>query len=357
MLLSLPRELRDEIYKFSFAEAVFSFTDAGCIFHISTGTPESRRRPQKLPQWLLTSKQILGEGLSYFYEQATCTVWCEAPRTTILRTKPTKTKVLDKSMALFSLSRASRIQLRVLLFASPPKPASGLLSDAYAIYFHPSCAYTRYVNSIVNCISTQQTRLRYIKLRIDLPYNLSTSPFCGSQTRITPTINLSNLGKLGPGVQRVEFIVSEPQVDTTTHDALIHAELLFLAVQRELESAAKALVRHGGKTGGSILRDWLVRKQLGPFISCAESTGYEWHLAVSYTEGPSTGSIQNHGMATWEDISGKDTRFHSRTASSEGRIEWRSDTYGTIRVSILDKTMPKVPIAVLGSVRKDESVL
>jgi hypothetical protein len=161
---------------------------------------------------------------------------------------------------------------------------------------------------------------------------------------------MTTLTKLRSGLRRVEFIISEPQVDSTSENEVLSAEIAYIAIQQELEIVAKRLVSHDGRPPGFIARDWLEKKTIPGHQSSdanGESAGYDWHLEVSYIEGISRTAIRYKGMSSWEDVSGKDARYHSRKESSSGHVEWCNAAHGKIDISVsknrlaeLDCTLP-----------------
>ena len=330
--LQLPAELRYEIYGFCFSEEVYSFVDAGCKFNISTRSHGYNERARKLPKWLLTNRQILRESTQYFFEESMCWIWSKAHKADMTK-GPT---------SILSLTRVRSLQLTTgLSVITMDKSEEKRLAQA-AIIFHPHSTYTAYLSSLTRFSTIDMLHLRVLKLRVNMPYSYSFHRLRYRNTLKSSEVDITALSKLGPGLRRVEFIIPEPQVDSTSEDEVLFAEIAYTAVQTELENVAKRLVSHEGRLSGYIAKDWLERKTFTghQVLDGDEATvGYDWHLDISSAEGVSKTSIRHKGMSSWEDISGKDARFHSRKELPDGQIEWYSATHGKIKIVVANSTL------------------
>jgi hypothetical protein len=330
--LQLPVELRYEIYGVCFSEEVYSFIDAGCKFKISTGSHGYHERGRKLPKWLLTNRQILREGTQYFFEKSVCRIWSKAHRADMAKGQA----------SILSLTRVHSLQLTTgLSIITVDKSDKKPLAQA-AIIFHPHSTYTAYLSSLTKFSAIHMLHLRVLKLRINMPYSYSFHRLRYRNILKSSKVDITTLSRLGPGLRRVEFIIPEPQVDSTSEDEVLFAEIAYIAVQTELENVAKRLVSHEGRLSGYIAKDWLEEKTLrGHQVLDGNeaAVGYDWHLDVSSAEGVSKASIRHKGMSSWEDISGKDARFHSRKELPNGQIEWYSATHRKIAIVVANSAL------------------
>lgn len=328
-LFDLPRELRDEVYDHCFYKVIYSFSDAGCVFRISSGNPHDRQKHEKLPQWLLGSKIILFEAIDRFYKQSVCTVWS---RTALSSKHP-------GPRSLLRLDRVETLHLNANLAIHPIDRSAKIRDHQMRITLHPHSAYTTYINSLADFFSSRPACLRTLKVSLHAPYSYSRTTACGPGNLHVAKPDLSVLRRFNTGLGRVEFVILEPQVDTSQYYELMFAELAFTAVQSELRNIGKYLVYRKDK--GIFVRDWLSKKLLPDHGTCGgqhevpRKTGSIWNLGVCSIPGTSKESIQHKGIPTWEDVGGKDTRFHSREESSTGEVKWHSDTYGEISVTVL----------------------
>lgn len=332
-LLDLPRELRDEVYDYCFDNVVYSFSDAGCVFRITAGSPHHRQQHKRLPQWLLGCKTLLSEGIDRFYKRSVCTIWSRSATSS----KP------PGSWALLRLHHVLTLHLTANLAVTPIERSAKLRNCQPKISLHPHSAYTTHINNLVDFFSDRNACLRSLKFAFQTPYSFScttTSEF-GHLQVARP--DLSVLRRFGSRLEKVEFAILEPQIDTSLCDELLSAELAFTAIQDELIDVAKSLVSRGLEETGLLVRDWLWKNlkpdhEIWGQRDVPGETGFVWTVEVSSITGASRESIQHKGIPTWGDIGGKDTRFHGREESSTGEVKWHSNSYGVISVTPPDGT-------------------
>lgn len=335
----LPVELREEVYSHCYGHSVYRFTEVCYNFNLTIGNPQDRFTCGHLPVWLQTCKQMLREGLDCLYSWSTCTIWVRSRKTQGPRSYP----------RLLVFGRVQSLELGLALSVTQIQGSSGLQDQQLGIALDPKSSLTGTLLSLTELLVASGSSLRSLTIRLMTPYSYCWNSNLDEMPIKAPQVDLSMLEGLGTKLVKLHFIVPEPQLDTSAANSLVCAEMAYIALQRELVAVARRKVGHPGSARGIKLRDWLQKETFEGDQSHwnlgERQARSDWHLEACYTGRASRGGIQYEGMATWEDINGKDTRFQGRKEGLNGKIEWQSTEYGKIEIILPKNWDENVPFA------------
>lgn len=272
--LNLPRELRDEIYIYSFDEGSFYFEEENIAFIVELREQNSNDTPKwaGLPPWLLTCKQILFEGLDAFHRHAVCTDF-------YLNSHYSNSVIPLVSLAqLWKIDLSSCSWEAALEFKVKKSPYAGV-PDVLTLNHEVS----NDLWVLADYLRWQQSSVRELSLKIRLPADFDLDLMMSSENC---EVNLWLLREFGTNLTKAELVLAEPWI--SDRYSMRIAATVYLQAQHEAVRLTKIMVTGNDGTAqstsygrGYILKDWIQEHHVWPttyFSSIPYRVEHDWHV-------------------------------------------------------------------------------
>ncbi|KAF2111289.1 hypothetical protein BDV96DRAFT_650386 [Lophiotrema nucula] len=244
-LLRLPRELRNQVYDSLFRGSCFKFTRKRIQVTLSYGSPIEAST--SLPVWLLTSKQVLKEGLDQLYHTARCTRCLREPNVPGLKFSletgryEKQPEPVDNPRKLLSLTSIRALDLKDIqlsTYTTHPHvtPATFYICDRDGIRF------------LLQHLLAEGVTLNHLKLTLTLPtiYEFLYEP----EDWKADLFEIEALAR----AKRVELVVQEPQMSASRVHDVRACRVAIARLQQELVRAAKSVV--GAQDHECTVKNW-----------------------------------------------------------------------------------------------------
>lgn len=313
-LLALPAEVRDRIYDFVL-EGRYEFQEGTIYVTVQYGDPVDESITDKLPNTLLTCKQLLEEGSLQFYRHAVCT--------SLARRSARSYKTASPKQGLFQIHRLRKINLH-------DSPNTLLFSNRWEDRQVPGELRLQ-----VNSHSEYKLRVfaAYLRLRENHLKDLTIK----FSLRLEQSLRILHLDlsflQGFARLERVEFIIEEPELDAG-EDQLSEYDFLHRQVQLELLKVASSLVSGGDgqgavPSGTCIMKDWIEEEQFEELTKDGSTywfVDHSWHLECRRgTKSAGANSLAVEGLHCWlamaEEQSGEMRHFRRLTDTAAGNDE------------------------------------
>jgi hypothetical protein len=338
-LFKLPLELRDLVYSLSFEQGCYQLFQHGMRFDVHLGRTRGSTTRLKLPRWLLTCKQLLGEAMSQFYRDvghANAWLVTDAPDLNIgllqvHRLKDIRARYVVQVYTCTGQGRRKHIgkyptNIDTRMSSQLTKCAVGLeLIDAYNAPYSTS-AYPR---PLTHGCKAQ---------RLSIWFNLESTSFSYAQFSddMVPEVEyyFRFLASDNPLSEKIRFVLEEPVlVQSNFYPEPIHqdGEIVYSLLQNEITNLAIGIVSNSNVRGSpTMMRDWLGKEDYED--QQGSRTRHNWHLKVTLagTDIDSVAERKYNGMQTFSyDNNDRYIRFGDGKEDSHGQITWESSDGST----------------------------